>query len=57
MRSFLRYLLALIVVLAALSLYIPARYDVRYPRPIGPLVDPFYKRASLRAIAIASHYI
>jgi len=51
-KSFLRYIIALIVVLAALSFYIPARYDVRYPRNIGPLFDPFYKRISLRTIAV-----
>jgi hypothetical protein len=51
-KSFLRYLLTLTVVLAASFFYIPARYDVRYPREIGQLFDPFYKRVSLRTIAI-----
>jgi hypothetical protein len=51
-RSFIRYFLMLIVVLIIFSLYIPIRYDVHYPREIGPLFDSFYKRVSLRAIAI-----
>lgn len=51
-KSFLRYILTLIVVIMTLAFYIPARYNVRYPREIGPQFDPFYKRVSLRAIAI-----
>ncbi len=51
-RPFLRYLLALLATFTALSFAIPARIDVRYPREIGPQFDVFYRRDSLREIAV-----
>ena len=51
MKTFLRFFAALTAAFLALSLYIPARYEVRYPRPVGPLFDRFYKRVHLRDIA------
>jgi hypothetical protein len=51
MKSFLRYSIFLLLILALLSVAIPLRYGVRYPRPVGPLFDPFYKRDGLQDIA------
>lgn len=50
-NAFLRYLLFLLLTLALLSVYIPLRYGVKYPRQIGPLFDKFYKREGLLTIA------
>lgn len=50
-KSFLRYSLSLFIALALLSVYIPVRYGVEYPRQIGPLFDEFYKREGLLTIA------
>lgn len=50
-KSFLRFSLLLVLVLALLSVVIPLRYGVRYPHPVGPLFNEFYKRDSLLAIA------
>lgn len=51
LKSFLRYSLFLLIALALLSVYIPTRYGVEYPRQIGPLFDEFYKREGLLTIA------
>ncbi len=51
LRSFLRYSLSLVLVLTLLSVIIPARYGVHYPRQVGPLFDEFFKRDGLQAIA------
>lgn len=51
-RSFLRYILLLALAFVLLSVYLPRRYRVHYPRQIGPQFDEFYRRDSLRAIAI-----
>jgi hypothetical protein len=39
MRSFVRYLLLLALTLAALTVYLPRRYDAPYPRQPGPAFD------------------
>jgi len=51
-KSFWRYLLILLAVSTLASAYIPARYEVLYPRAVGPTFDHFYKRVHLRYIAI-----
>lgn len=50
-KSFCRYGIFLLLTLAFLSVAIPLRYGIRYPRPVGPLFDSFYKRDGLRDIA------
>ncbi len=50
-KSFLRYSLSLMLLLAILSVVIPIRYGVRYPRQVGPLFDDYFKRDGLQAIA------
>ncbi|MCK5775775.1 MAG: hypothetical protein KAH25_06360, partial [Bacteroidales bacterium] len=39
MKFFLRYLSLLFIVLFSLSLYIPQRYTLSYPKPLGPKFD------------------
>ncbi len=50
-KNFFRYSIFLLLTLALLSVIIPSRYGVKYPREIGPLFDEFYKRDSLQDIA------
>lgn len=50
-NSFLRYGIFLLITLALLSVAIPRRYGVQYPRQVGPLFDAFYKRDGLQNIA------
>lgn len=51
-RSFGRYLWMLLAACILLSILIPFRTGVRYPRPLGPQFDESYRRDSLRAITI-----
>lgn len=50
-RSFLRYSLSLVFIISLLSVIIPIRYGVQYPREAGPLFDEYFKLESLKTIA------
>ncbi len=51
MKSFLRYLLCLLLLIGAASVYITVRYGVTYPKSIGPTLDDYFKRADGAHIA------
>jgi hypothetical protein len=50
-KPFLRYILILVFAFVLLYFYIPVRYDIQYPREIGPLFNEFFRRDSLQNIA------
>ncbi|MBV6397615.1 MAG: hypothetical protein HFACDABA_03229 [Anaerolineales bacterium] len=51
MKEFRQYLIALLVMTLALSLYLPARYDSPYPRPITPQFDTHIRKVYLEEIS------
>jgi hypothetical protein len=44
MKSFTRYLMVLVPAVVLLSIYIPIRYQISYPREIGPEFDPSIRK-------------
>lgn len=50
MKPLIRYLLCLIVFVGAFSVFIAQRYQVTYPKPIGPTLDEYYKRTDTKRI-------
>ncbi len=46
MAAFRRYLLILLVLSGALSFYLPVRYAVGYPKPVGPQFDNFVRQTN-----------
>jgi hypothetical protein len=52
MKAFRNYMVILLVMVVTLSVYIPRRYDVEYPREIRPQFDSYVRKVYLEDIEI-----